>query len=84
MSEVRLTELDAVVTELAYPIDRAEAVESLAGTTLQYADGSEPLADVVTRSGEETFLTPEDLEAEIFANAATEAVGEPGQSEGEG
>lgn len=52
--------------------------------TLLYADGEEPLADVVARSNEDTFDDPDDLETEVYNNLPVEAVGEPGQSEGEG
>jgi hypothetical protein len=82
--EVRLNELRTVIDPLAYPMSRAEAREAVSDVTLLYADGEESLADVVGRSNQDSFERVEDLEAEVYGNASVEAVGEPGQSEGEG
>ena len=79
-----LNRLRTVRDPLADPIPTEEARESLSDVTLLYADGDEPLADVVERSNVDAFEDPEDLETEIFNNLPVEAVGEPGQSEGEG
>jgi hypothetical protein len=83
-SEIRLDELDSVIESLAYPLSNENAREAVSEVTLVYPDGEEPLADVVGRSHAETFESAADLEAEVFSNVPTEAVGEPGQSEGDG
>jgi hypothetical protein len=82
--EVMLNRLRTVLDPLDYPIPKNEAREVLTDVTLLYADGDEPLADVVGRANVEAFEDPEDLETEIYNNLPVEAVGEPGQSEGEG
>nr|WP_245710107.1 hypothetical protein [Halopenitus malekzadehii] len=51
--------------------------------TLLYADGRESLAAVVARSNDDVFRSMEDLEAAVFGNVPVEAVGEPGQSDGD-
>lgn len=79
-----LNRLRTEIDSLSYPVSRDAAREELSDVTLLYADGEEPLADVVARSNEDTFDDPEDLEAEVYNNLPVEAVGEPGQSEGEG
>ena len=84
MREVHLNELRTVIDPLDYPISREDAREELSGVTLLYADGEESLETVVARSNADTFEGPEDLESEIYNNLPVEAVGEPGQSEGEG
>lgn len=79
-----LNRLRTVLDSLDYPIPKEEAREALTDVTLLYADGDEPLADVVGRVNVEAFADLEDLETEIYNNLPVEAVGEPGQSEGEG
>lgn len=79
-----LNRLRTEIDSLSYPVSRDAAREELSDVTLLYADGEEPLADVVARSNEDTFDDPEDLETEVYNNLPVEAVGEPGQSEGEG
>ncbi len=82
--ELKLRNVRSVFDTLKFPITRAAASEAVAGVTVLYADGREPLAAAVERSGQDEFETAADLAAEVFANAPIEAVGEPGQSEGEG
>lgn len=82
--EVKLNQLRTVIGDLDYPLSNETAQEAVDGITLLYADGEESLADVISRSTAETFDDVEDLEAEIYNNLPVEAVGEPGQSEGEG
>jgi hypothetical protein len=82
--EVMLNRLRGEIDSLSYPISRDAARDELSDVVLLYADGEEPLADVVARSNEDTFEDLEDLETEIYNNLPVEAVGEPGQSEGDG
>jgi hypothetical protein len=82
--EVRLNELDAVLGELDYPAARQAVRSELGDVTLVYADGTEPAAAVVERLQEERFEDADDLRGSLFAALPTEAVGEPGQAEGEG
>lgn len=82
--EVMLNRLRSVIEPLSYPISRDAARGELSDVTLLYADGEEPLADVVARSNVDAFEDVSDLETEIYNNLPVEAVGEPGQSEGEG
>jgi hypothetical protein len=81
---VKLNRLAGVIESFDYPISRDAVREQTEDVTLEYADGEEPMASVVARSNQDTFETAADLEAEIYNQLPTEAVGEPGQSEGEG
>ena len=81
--EVKLNQLHDVIGELDYPITNAEACERLEDVTLLYADGEEPLSDVVARSNVDEYNEVDGLETEIFNNLPVRAVGEPGQSEGD-
>jgi len=67
-----------------YPLTVEDAAVEMSDIVLEYADGEEPLPDVLDRSNEDVFVGPDDLESEIFGLLPTEAVGEPGQSEGDG
>ena len=82
--EVKLSDLRAELETLSYPATREEAVAAFDDVVLLYADGEEPLADVLRRSNDETFDDPEDVQTVVYNHLPTEAVGEPGQSEGEG
>lgn len=81
---VKLNELTELLETLDYPIDRAAAIEAIGDAILQYADGEERLTAVLERSTVDTYRDLADLESEIRGNVPVEAVGEPGQSEGEG
>lgn len=82
--EVELNRLRDLLDALEYPLSKDDARGETADVTLRYADGEEPLAAVISRSHDDGFESAEELEAEIYGNLPVEAVGEPGQSEGEG
>jgi len=82
--EVKLNQLAAELDALTYPATREDASTELSDVLLQYADGEEQFVDVLDRSTEDVFVSRDDLEAEVYSLLPTEAVGEPGQSEGEG
>lgn len=82
--EIKLNELRDVTDSLSYPISKAEAVAAVDDVVLRYADGQEPLPAVLERSTVEGYDSAEDLESDVYTHLPTEAVGEPGQSEGEG
>ncbi|GGM71084.1 hypothetical protein J2752_002216 [Halarchaeum rubridurum] len=81
---VKLKDLEDALEGLPYPLSKQNAVAEVEGIVLVYADGEETAADVVERIEEEVFDDPASLAASIRNNLPTEAVGEPGQSEGEG
>jgi hypothetical protein len=82
--EVKLSRLRGLLDTLEYPLSQDEAHDAVGEITLVYADGREPLADVVSRTHDDRFADAGDLQAEIYNVLPVEAVGEPGQSEGEG
>lgn len=82
--QVPLNEFDELLAELSYPVDRATVRETYDDVVLQYADGEERLVDVLDRTASESFTSPDDCSMELFSELPVEAVGEPGQSEGEG
>jgi hypothetical protein len=68
----------------SYPLPVASARSTFADVELIYADGSEPLSDVLARVQDEQFESTDDAQSSILNAVPVEGVGEPGQSEGEG
>lgn len=81
--EVHLSDIREQLSELSFPLSRDEAASELADVTVLYADGEEPMVDVIERITTTQFASVDELESDILANAPVEAIGEPGQSEGD-
>lgn len=81
---IGINEIEAVLQEVEYPVDRDSVVRKFGDVTVDLADGEVNLGDVIGSSSDDVFESVEDLELEIFSLLPREAVGEPFQSEGEG
>ena len=81
---VKLSRVDGTLRELTYPISREEATDQLGDVTVRLADGEANLGELIADSSDERFDSADDLENEVYNLLPREAVGEPGQSEGEG
>lgn len=81
---VKLNQLRETLEGFAYPLSNEAAVDACADVTLQLADGTEPLSDVVADSALNRFDSADELESEVMTLLPREAVGEPYQSEGDG
>jgi hypothetical protein len=80
---VKLNQLHDLLEQFDYPLSHETAVDTAAGVTLQLADGTEPLAEVIADSSLNQFDSAEDLESEVMMLLPRNAVGEPYQSEGD-
>ena len=80
---VKLSRVQSLFEELSYPVDRDEAAAEFDDVTLLYADGETNLGDLVADIDENRFESPDDLYTELQNTMPVEAVGEPGQSEGD-
>jgi hypothetical protein len=80
---VKLNELQSTFAGLDYPVTRAEAAATYGDVTLVLADGEANLGRLISEAGADAFDDPEDLFAELNNTLPLEAVGEPGQSEGD-
>ena len=69
--------------ELSYPVTRDDAAAAFADVTVQYADGESNLGVLVSEMGSDSFGDPDELVAELNTVLPVEAVGEPGQSDGD-
>lgn len=84
MTEIKLSELTGTLRdELDYPIDTDDAAEALDGFTLLLADGEEELSSLIEDLESEEYGSVSDIEMELYSHLPPEALGEPGQSEGD-
>jgi len=82
--EVPLNESDELFEQLSYPVETPTVREHFGDVVFLYADGEEALPAVLDRMGTDRFASADELSMEIYSVLPVEAVGEPGQSEGEG
>ncbi|KTG10214.1 hypothetical protein AUR64_11555 [Haloprofundus marisrubri] len=84
MSEtVKLSRVDSALERLTYPVARDEAADAYADTTLTFADGQANLGELVSETHSETYRSSEELSEELYNVLPVEALGEPGQSDGD-
>lgn len=84
MPEIKLSELTGTLRdELDYPIDTEAAAEALDDYTLLLADGEEQLSTLIHDLESEEYGSVGDTEMELYSHLPPEALGEPGQSEGD-
>ncbi|MFC7068930.1 hypothetical protein [Halobaculum lipolyticum] len=83
MSEVKLSRVETLFEELEYPVSRAEAADAFDETTVLFADGDGNLGRYIAECPSEQFRSAEDLYTDLQQALPVEAVGEPGQSEGD-
>jgi hypothetical protein len=72
--ELALADLHAELESLAYPVTREEALAAFEDLEVYYDEGREALADVLSRTTEEVFVSPEDLEAEVYDHLPDQSV----------
>lgn len=82
--EVKLTDLDSILSEFQFPCSRKTVVTEGRDVTLLLADGTENLGDLISHSSCDVFDSMDDLINEAMNLLPRPAVGEPYQSEGEG
>jgi hypothetical protein len=84
MSErVKLSRVETLFEELDYPVTRDDAAAEYVDVTVTFADGEANLGELVSEVGSDAFHGPDELFAELQNVLPVEAVGEPGQSEGD-
>ena len=82
-TQLKLHELESEFSKLDYPLSRATAVQRYEGVTLLLADGEADLGDLIAETGTSEFESPDDLYTDLQNVLPVEAVGEPGQSDGD-
>jgi len=84
MSErVKLNRVESAFERLDYPVTRDDAAAEFVDVTVTFADGEANLGELVSELGSDAFHGPDGLYAELQNALPAEAVGEPGQSDGD-
>ena len=81
--EIKLSRLESTLEDEAYPAERDALAESFAGTTVLFADGEADLGSLFDDVDQSSFESAEDAFVALQNVLPVEAVGEPGQSEGD-
>jgi hypothetical protein len=81
--KVKLGRVESLFAELDYPATRGEAAAEFDDVTVLFADGEANLGELLAEVREDSFDGPDELHAALQNAMPVEAVGEPGQSEGD-
>jgi len=80
---VKLSRVQSTFERLDYPVTRDDAAAEFADVTLLLADGESNLGELVSELGSDAFHSADELFEELQSVLPVEAVGEPGQSDGD-
>ncbi|SFR42463.1 DUF5789 family protein [Halogeometricum limi] len=84
MSEqINLSRVESRLDDLSYPVTRDDAATELSDVTVLMADGEDNLGALVSEVGSDSFSSSTELYEELQNVMPIEALGEPGQSEGD-
>ena len=78
---MRLHGTDETIQAQTYPLTTDELTECIGDDELELARGTETIADVLERFGEQTFQTPEDVRHTLEAGVCERAIGRKGYSD---
>ncbi|MFC6770457.1 DUF5789 family protein [Halorubrum pallidum] len=81
--EVNLSHVEGELRDWSYPASRETLVDECAGTTVLFADGDADLGDLFGDVDQAQFESAEDAYTALQNVLPIEAVGEPGQSDGD-
>ncbi|GAB7008260.1 hypothetical protein [Halorubrum trueperi] len=81
--EIHLSRVEDELRSHSYPSERDDLVASFAGTTVLFADGDADLGDLVADIDQARFESAEDAYTALQNVLPIEALGEPGQSDGD-
>lgn len=80
---VKLSRVESAFEGLEFPVTRDDAAAELVDMTVIFADGEANLGELVSEMGSDAFHGPDELHSELQNVLPVEAVGEPGQSDGD-
>ena len=81
--EVHLSRVEGELRERSFPTSRETLADECAGTTVLFADGDADLGDLLAEIDQPRFESAEDAFTALQNVLPVEAVGEPGQSDGD-
>ena len=82
-NEIHLSRVESEFAERDYPVACDALAASCAGTTVLFADGEADLGELVADIDQDRFEGPGDVFVALQNVLPIEAVGEPGQSDGD-
>ncbi|MFW5977817.1 MAG: hypothetical protein ACOCP2_01100 [Halohasta sp.] len=80
---IKINRVQNVLDRVDYPLGRTDAAAAFDDVTLVFADGEANLGELIGDCDREEFGSADDLDTELNNVMPIEAVGEPGQSEGD-
>jgi hypothetical protein len=80
---VKLSRVESRLEDISYPVTRSDAAVECSDVTVLLADGEVNLGDVIAQVSGRTFESSGELYEELHTALPVEAVGEPGQSDGD-
>ena len=78
---MRLSGTGDAIDAQTYPLTTEDLTEAIGDDELELARGTETVADVLERFGEQTFQTPEDVRHTLEAGVCERAIGRKGYSD---
>lgn len=80
---INLSRIESRLADLSYPVTRDDAATELSDVTVQMADGEANLGALVSELDGGSFTSSGDLYEDLQNAMPVEALGEPGQSDGD-
>jgi len=80
---IKINRVKDVLNRVDYPTGRDAAAAEFDDVTLIFADGETNLGELIANCDREEFSSADDLDTELNNVMPIEAVGEPGQSDGD-
>jgi hypothetical protein len=78
---MRLNATADTIDEQTYPLTTDDLRQAIGDDELDLADGTESVADVLERFGDQTFQTPEEVRHTLQAGVCERAIGRKGYSD---
>jgi hypothetical protein len=69
------------IDDADYPLTTDELLETLEHAELELQNGSEPIAEILDRTGAETYETAEDARLALYNCVSSKAIGRKGYSD---
>ena len=82
-ARVKINRVKTVLDRADYPLEREAAAAEFDDVTLILADGEANLGELIADCDRMEFASTDDLDTELNNVMPIEAVGEPGQSDGD-
>jgi hypothetical protein len=83
IDRIKINRVKNVLERIDYPTGRDEAAREFDDVTLMFADGQTNLGELIAQADRDHFDSVDDLDTELNNVMPIEAVGEPGQSDGD-